>query len=640
MKERATKSFGGKCMSKFVQENELKRLSRLKNMKSSISKMSSNKHDRWTQSNIDKRHREIQASKEEDAITTTTTTTTSVIESDQYCGGAGAGGGADRNKSAPIKDFDLRFKPTTDFTKSGLKLNLRERRTIVKKNESDVQHEKLKSHTTATSTSRSNRYYSTKKTVQENAMINLMESSSRGTKNEGKENQSPVIDFLASNANSDVRQEATTRRTRMRSDSSNHKNNTKFNETHEDKIINEKVKKTSLSNNNNNHRVHRKAMQINHDDKQRNKQESKYKVNRTTTTSSFNTKGGTSSGETKLLKQFKPLREEYKNITTSTKLANKNRTSMIMPQPRKSFTNKRNQRHNMHRGVSLDSLCKEKEEALAILNEVNAKNILGDSKDTIRFSNDDKMNESYIEGFEQLCQSTLHSKSSIGKGPKNIFNSKTVETISETRELLYQEEKEIVSKDMKVCVSKRSFEANCETKRISDGESVADSNMVSHSSTSSSDALLIASGSNSVSTSNLEDEENDAEKESEIDDETSSNDFKDYASSVDDRHHHNTIGLHHYNWNLVVNEASDNLDSPLFDDSMIQSELEKRSEKTNDECNKSNYSENDESEKKNDEVIEEAKNDLDVKTQREEVDWTPQFSVESFFASKTRQFSG
>ena len=112
------------------------------------------------------------------------------------------------------------------------------------------------------------------------------------------------------------------------------------------------------------------------------------------------------------------------------------------------------------------------------------------------------------------------------------------------------------------------------------------------------------------------------------------------ASSVDDRHHHNTIGLHHYNWNLVVNEASDNLDSPLFDDSMIQSELEKRSEKTNDECNKSNYSENDESEKKNDEVIEEAKNDLDVKTQREEVDWTPQFSVESFFASKTRQFSG
>ena len=36
MKERASKSYGGQCMSKFVQENEKKRIQRLKNIRSSL----------------------------------------------------------------------------------------------------------------------------------------------------------------------------------------------------------------------------------------------------------------------------------------------------------------------------------------------------------------------------------------------------------------------------------------------------------------------------------------------------------------------------------------------------------------------------------------------------------------------------
>ena len=100
IKERASKSFGGSCMSKFVQENERKRILRLKNMKSSIVRMSSNKHSSWMKKNVEKRHREIQ---------------------EQKCYDENATGddGLDNNS-----DFDLCYRPETGVTKSGLKFNV------------------------------------------------------------------------------------------------------------------------------------------------------------------------------------------------------------------------------------------------------------------------------------------------------------------------------------------------------------------------------------------------------------------------------------------------------------------------------------------------------------------------------------
>ena len=100
MKERAAKSFGGSCMSRFVQENERKRLLRLKNMKSSIS----NKHDNWTQNNVDRRHKEIKKK--------------SCIDNDRD------DDNDELERKSKTNDFDLVFQPHADFTKSGLKLKL------------------------------------------------------------------------------------------------------------------------------------------------------------------------------------------------------------------------------------------------------------------------------------------------------------------------------------------------------------------------------------------------------------------------------------------------------------------------------------------------------------------------------------
>jgi len=57
MKDRAAKSFGGPCMSKFIHESERKRLARLKSTKSSIS--SGMKHDSWTSQHVEKRRQNI-----------------------------------------------------------------------------------------------------------------------------------------------------------------------------------------------------------------------------------------------------------------------------------------------------------------------------------------------------------------------------------------------------------------------------------------------------------------------------------------------------------------------------------------------------------------------------------------------------
>ena len=64
MKEKASKSLGGASMSKFLEESERKRIARLKNMKSALSKSSYNKHaNSWTRNNVEKRHKEIKLKK-------------------------------------------------------------------------------------------------------------------------------------------------------------------------------------------------------------------------------------------------------------------------------------------------------------------------------------------------------------------------------------------------------------------------------------------------------------------------------------------------------------------------------------------------------------------------------------------------
>lgn len=57
MKDRAAKSFGGPCMSKFAYDTERKRIARLKNTKSSIS--SNMKHDAWTSQNVERRRKDL-----------------------------------------------------------------------------------------------------------------------------------------------------------------------------------------------------------------------------------------------------------------------------------------------------------------------------------------------------------------------------------------------------------------------------------------------------------------------------------------------------------------------------------------------------------------------------------------------------
>lgn len=57
-KDRAAKSEGGLCMSKFLQGRGKKRITRLKNTKSFISSFHM-KHDAWIEKNVEKRRRDI-----------------------------------------------------------------------------------------------------------------------------------------------------------------------------------------------------------------------------------------------------------------------------------------------------------------------------------------------------------------------------------------------------------------------------------------------------------------------------------------------------------------------------------------------------------------------------------------------------
>ncbi len=114
MKEKASKSFGGSCMSKFVLENERKRILRLKNMKSSIVKLCQHENS-WMKNNIEKRCREIKQSRR------------NLSGSRNHVGGGGvSGGGGEDNHVGKevVEDFDLVFHPNVDVTKSGLKLRL------------------------------------------------------------------------------------------------------------------------------------------------------------------------------------------------------------------------------------------------------------------------------------------------------------------------------------------------------------------------------------------------------------------------------------------------------------------------------------------------------------------------------------
>ena len=58
MKQKAARSLGGPCMTRFEEYREKKRIERLKSIKSSV-KRSSMTHDRWTKQNVERRRREI-----------------------------------------------------------------------------------------------------------------------------------------------------------------------------------------------------------------------------------------------------------------------------------------------------------------------------------------------------------------------------------------------------------------------------------------------------------------------------------------------------------------------------------------------------------------------------------------------------
>lgn len=58
MKQKAMRSLGGPCMTRFEEYREKKRIERLKSIKSSV-KTTAMKHDRWTKQNVERRRREI-----------------------------------------------------------------------------------------------------------------------------------------------------------------------------------------------------------------------------------------------------------------------------------------------------------------------------------------------------------------------------------------------------------------------------------------------------------------------------------------------------------------------------------------------------------------------------------------------------
>ena len=321
VKERAAKSYGGSCMSKFVQENERKRIRRLKNMKSSIVKMSSNKHDNWTQNKVEQRHREIRQSKKE--------------EDDN-----------DVDHESSNADFDLIFKPKIDMTKSGLKLKLKlanngggiDKKSGRIRDQSDKNEERQsKGNSVKTSTTRLQHTKSN------------MSLSERNAINEGKENQSP-----SHAAHSD-------------NDSTN-------------------LRKVSWQSN--------KSMQKIRIATKKRIQAQEAKAN------CIAQKGKLCSSEEKVyeskkmyhkqLQQKKERRIPKKAIENSRFKPKDSQGKTFQAMKKKiSPSTKRNQLH-MNRGVSLDSLSRERIEALAILKEIDKGPSWGENKiDEMGYDNND-----------------------------------------------------------------------------------------------------------------------------------------------------------------------------------------------------------------------------------------------------------
>mmetsp|Transcript_17164 Transcript_17164/g.24267 ORF Transcript_17164/g.24267 Transcript_17164/m.24267 type:complete len:770 (-) Transcript_17164:154-2463(-) len=120
MKDRATKSFGGPCMSTFVQYAEQKRLERIKNTRSSITK--SMTHDPWTKRTIEKRHRHL---KEQQRV---------AKESMKF-------------KADDDMIFDVRTT-NTETTPCGLKLKLNNNKSNIKEKQKFLRNQDNKLHNT------------------------------------------------------------------------------------------------------------------------------------------------------------------------------------------------------------------------------------------------------------------------------------------------------------------------------------------------------------------------------------------------------------------------------------------------------------------------------------------------------------
>jgi hypothetical protein len=186
MKEKASKSFGGSCMSKFVLENERKRILRLKNMKSSIVKLSCNKHENhWMKNKIEKRCREIKQSRR------------NLCGSSNHGGGGGGGCKDDNDGKEVVEDFDLVFHPNVDVTKSGLKLRLTNNASSCANNKTTVSNLRVKNVNREEENKRSK---STIGLVNDGHVNKIMHNTSSNSTmqndrkviiNEGKENQSP-----------------------------------------------------------------------------------------------------------------------------------------------------------------------------------------------------------------------------------------------------------------------------------------------------------------------------------------------------------------------------------------------------------------------------------------------------------------
>ena len=334
MKERAAKSFGGPCMSKFVQENERKRILRLKNMKSSISRSASNKHDHWTQNQVDKRHREIRMKKVDD----------------------GTVGRTQDSSSNP--DFDLCFHRDVDVTKSGLKLKLNTNATTTAKPKRSASFTRQNE----------NEIVGNRKTKLENSKsevgtdmdqkhTSLQTRDNRMRKNhEEKENQSPIGSEIV---DAKVPKKSTSVCINKGPSTSICKTAKSLCRS-EDRKATSKVVSNGRGTSKNNLKVEKKMKQ-----KDQITQKVSLSISKTSATKQ-STKG-------RALKSNLPTKHPNR------RKENQSRSSIINEEGRKSsgkkyaVSNSKQQQLHANRGVTLESLSKEKEEALAMLREIDTK---------------------------------------------------------------------------------------------------------------------------------------------------------------------------------------------------------------------------------------------------------------------------